>query len=423
MDGGGETFGQILCRLRGKRSLSAVGRLANISKGHVHDLENGRRMPSRSVALKLDEVLYANGELIAAFESHATNGEMVDFRQTVAEMGSVRTLKMTANDDGEDVTNRRRLLQLAASAGIFGYGESVRQLLDRMADPHRSIEEWQIVREDHLHALRTRPPAEVVDHLAIDLHALWEQMAAIPADERIELHRVAAILANVQANALTRLGDHGQAIRWWGTSRRMADASKDVDLQLLVRAEEAGQGLYGQRSPGTVLLLIAQAERISRRPWPRMLTAEAEALAMLGRHREAAQKLRTLVDLVEGGLKGDDFGFWKEDAIPFAQSWVYSSAGDERAASRARERVLRLAPERSYQVLTNVLLHQNQCTVELGGVDEGVRHAAEVFDALPTPYRTNHVMETARMVLRAVPIDQQTRPAVRDLRAMLTIEA
>ncbi|MGW0807435.1 helix-turn-helix domain-containing protein [Nonomuraea sp. NPDC002799] len=417
--GDGEAFGEMLQRLRGRRSLSAIARLANISKGHIHDLEHGRRRPSRSVATALDEVLGGKGELIAAYDSA---GEHPQCRRPVAEADSVRNLKAVVHgDDEEDATNRRRLLQLAASVGALGYEESVRRMLDLAVPVHRSADEWDIAREDHLHALRTRPPAQVVSHLTADLQALGEHIAATPADRRTELYRAAAVLSNIQANALTRLRDHGAAIRWWATSRRMADAARDVDLQLLVRAEEAGHGLYGQRSPEIVLRLIGEARRISKRPWPRMMTAEAEALAMLGRHQEAAETLRRLVDLVERGLRGDGLGFWKEDAIPFSQSWVHSSAGNEQAADEAREQVLRLAPEQSYQVRVNVLFHRARCTVEAGGVEQGARSAAEVLTALPRAYRTNHVVETARMVLRAVPPDQQGRPAVADLRGLLAV--
>lgn len=332
--GVGETFGEMLRRLRGSRSLSAIGHLANISKGHVHDLENARRAPSRSVVVRLDEILRANGELIEAYESRATLPEEV--RPGMAEKICLRTLKTKAlQESEEEATERRRLLRLAAGAGFggaLGFNESVRQMLDLTTNIHRSVEDWDIARTDHLHALRTRPPAQV-------------------------------------------------------------------------------------------LSLITHARRISTRPWPRMMTAEAEALAMLGRHQEAAATMRSLADLVERGLMGDDLGLWKEDAIPFAQSWVHGSAGNENLAAGARDQVLRLAPEGSYQVLTNVLFHQDMCTVKRGGVDQGAKHAAEALDALPVAYRTNHVLETGRMVLRAVPREHLDHPTVRDLRAMLTVKA
>lgn len=53
------------------------------------------------------------------------------------------------------------------------------------------------------------------------------------------------------------------------------------------------------------------------------------------------------------------------------------------------------------------------------GVDQGLRIAARVIDGVPGPYRRHTIMETGRMVLRAVPAERQDRPAVGGLREML----
>jgi transcriptional regulator with XRE-family HTH domain len=419
-----ETFGQVLRRLRGDLSQRALAGRAHISKSLIAALETGTRPPTIMAARTLDTALNANGELISSFTISRTSRQISEFPPSATEVSSLEANAF--HDTGEDDTNRRRLLHLAASAGIgaLGFEECVRHLLDLGMEAHRSIEDWTtIVIDDHLHALRTRPPAQLVKDLALDLYALREQMSVSPPDELCELHRVTAVLACVQANALTRLAEHGAAIRWWNTSRTAAEASGDLDLRLTVCAEEAGHGLYGQRTPEIVLKLIDNARRISTKPWPRLMTAEAEALAMLGRHEEAAGTVRTLEGLMERGLTGDRLGMWMDDAIPFCKSWVYGLAGDEAAADEAREQVLTLAPEHSYQVRTNVWLHRAACTVSQGGVDGGVRGASELVDSLPATFRTNHIVETARMVLRTVPPDQQARPAVWDLRSVLAAEA
>ncbi|WP_157548590.1 helix-turn-helix domain-containing protein [Nonomuraea candida] len=362
------TFGQLLRRLRGERSLSAIGHLANISKGHLHDLENGRRSPSRSVAAKLDEVLRADGRLIAGYKNQR------EFRpdgddQTCPRPAEVKTLRQT----GEEDTDRRRLLSLAAGVGLgFGCNESVRRMIDVVTPAYRSVEEWNTAQADHLHALRTRPPAQVAADLAIDLHdlALHLQQAA-PADLP-DLYRTAALLSCIQANALTRLADHGAAIR-------------------------AG-----------------------KQPHLNFLTVEAKALSMLGRHQEAAEKLKLLTDLTETS-EADRWGFWKEDQIYFAASWVHAAAGRTELAGDARDQVLRLAGD--YQYRANVKLHETLCVVRLGGVDEGMRRATEVVAALPVQHRSAHIKETARIVLRAVPPEQRARPSVVELRTLLATGA
>jgi len=288
-----------------------------------------------------------------------------------------------------------------------------------LSDPDGSGRDWDCALANHLHALRTRPPHQVIDDLAADLYALHTDIAQSRHQDATRwLYRVAAILACVQANALTRIGDHEAAIRWWSTARRTADASGDLEVRLLVRGEEAIHGLYGQREPRRVLALVAAARRITDRPWPRLVAAEAKALAMLGRHSDATRTLDRLVDAAER-VGGDSLGWWKVDQVYFARSWVHAAAGSERAADAARDRVLSTVSRNSYQYRINVRLHEAICTVVQGGIDAGCRHAAELIDATPAAYRTNHVVETGRRVLGAVPPGRQASPAVADLRTVL----
>ncbi|GAA1613765.1 hypothetical protein GCM10009733_007370 [Nonomuraea maheshkhaliensis] len=421
-----ETFGQILyrCRRNARLTLREAARRAIVGKTTVEDLEKGRRSATKQTAVALDRAVAANGEIIAAFERDENRGQIAKIHPSTAEMGSVRTLAVddVRDEDGEEATKRRKLFGLAASVGVLGFEEIVRQGLDLTTTPHRSADDWDIARADHLHALRTRPPAQVVQDLSIDLFLLREQMAGTADNQMTELHRVAALLAAIQANALTRMSEHGSAIRWWSTAKKHADSSRDVELRLLVRGEEAIHGLYGQREPATVLRLIHNARQVSGRPWLRLMAAEAKALAVLGRHVEAAARLHALQDNLNRGVAGDRWDFFRPDQVPFAASWVAAYAGNEAAADTARERVLKIIPDRSYQYRVNARLHEAISTAALGGVDEGARIAATLIDSLPAVYRTNHIKETARMVIRAVPLDQQARPAVGELRSMLALE-
>lgn len=377
--------------------------------GDLSRWERGLARPHMDVVARLDAVLSAGQRLVAL---HAT----------VVELDRLRTVSMSRPAEEEVATERRRLLQLAA-AGISALGvcgEPVRRLLDQsLGRDFRGMEEWELACADHLYALRTRPPARVAADLLVDLLALRRQLeAATPADA-VELQRFTAALASVHANALTRLGEHGGALRWWHTARQAADASGDLRLRLLVRGEEAGHGLYGQRDPETVLRLLDSAERIASGPSIDLLTSRAKALTLLGRHDEACRTVKTLVVLAGAGVVPDSFGFWKPDQIHFAESWVYAGAGAgaEPAADRAREDVLRLA--RTYQYGANVRLHEVLCMVARGGVDEGMRLAAGVIEPLPVAYRSHHIIETGRMVLRAVPRERRERPAVGEFREIL----
>jgi transcriptional regulator with XRE-family HTH domain len=419
---GEEAFGQVLSRFRGTRTFEAVARAAGISTSYAHKLENGQAIPSRKVAEALDTATHANGEIIAARETLIANRAI---RPSIAAPSPVRTVDVKGDCDeyGEDATERRRLLQLAASAamGPILDGETVRRRLNHAMGAQRGLAEWNDVHENHLHALRNRPAAQVARDLAIDLEALSQHMDAARSDEIAELTRVTALLASIQANAMTRLGDHGAALRWWETARWAADASRDLGLQLLVRAEEAGHGLYGQRSPRVVLRLLEEARGLAgKRPGLKFVSSEAKALSMLGRHDMAMAALRMLEDLAQKGASGDDLGFWKPDQVYFTQSWVYAAAGMEDDAAQAREAVLSQAGDYVYQA--NVELHGAWAAIAKGGVDHGSRLALETMASVPERFRSTHVVETARMVLQAVPVEQRERPAVGELRQLLAIE-
>ncbi|MFC4531435.1 hypothetical protein [Sphaerisporangium dianthi] len=279
------------------------------------------------------------------------------------------------------------------------------------------MDDWEVSCSDHLHALRTRPPAQVAADLAVDLMTVRRQLDACAPAETAGLHRITATLSAVHANALTRLGDHGAAIRWWRIARQSADLSGDFGLRLLVRGEEAGHGLYGQRAPETVLRLVESAEQIAGAPSVDLMTTQAKALSMLGRHDEARQTLHALVRLAETSNRSDPWGFWKPDQIHFAESWVYAGAGEEAAAGKARDEVLRQTGD--YQYKANIALHGALCTVTRGGTDEGVRQAAATIGGMSPAYRSTHILETGRLVLRAVPMAQQGRPAVMEFREVL----
>jgi antitoxin (DNA-binding transcriptional repressor) of toxin-antitoxin stability system len=332
--------------------------------------------------------------------------------------------------DWDDMERRRLLLAaLGIGAGAFSSGEPVRQLLDlALASELRSIEDWQLACADHLHALRTRPPTQVRDSLIVDLLAIHRQLKMPDAGGSAELHRVVAALSTLHANVLTRLGDHGAAIHWWRTARAAADQSGDLELRLKVRATEAGHGRYGQRDPGTVLRLTQDARQIAggapSQGLALVVCSQAKALTLLGRHPEALHTLNLYRDLAASAPEPSGImpGYWKNGQLHFAELVVHAGAGDESGTHEAQGNVLTPAnPDYPYRTL--VYLHEALCTVVNGGTAEGARHAARVLDAVPPGFRNHMITETGKTVLRAVPVDRQKDPAVREFREVLAATA
>src|SRR5262249_38666703 len=113
--------------------------------------------------------------------------------------------------------------------------------------------------------------------------------------------------------------------------------------------------------------------------------------------------------------------FWVGDQIHFAESWVYAASGNETAADRARDDLVRFPRHvpLDYQYEINIQLHQALCTVVQGGTESGAHHATAILHSVPAAYHSNMIIETGRTVIRAVPPQHREMPAVAELREAL----
>lgn len=354
------------------------------------------------------------------------------FNEPASEQPPLGSVQRTDTPEDWDEMERRVLLRLAVlgtgAGALASTGEAGRRVIDAaLTSSPRDLDDWHLACADHLHALRTLPPHEAHEDLLPDLLALRQQLQEPGEKDTTELLRVLAALSTLHANILTRLGDHGSAVRWWRTARQTADATGDLDLRLLVRGSEAGFGLYGQRDPATVLQLTEKAQQIAG-PRPSLglsliTGTRAKALSLLGRHAEAKQTLQGFVNAAPDDWPSSLIpAYWTSDQVQFTESWVYASAGEETAADTARDNVL-AHDFLDYQYVANVRLHEALCTVVNGGIDQGAGKAAAVFDTLPRAYRSQMITETGKTILRAIPNAQRHRPAAREFHEVLTSTA
>ncbi|MFI0416729.1 helix-turn-helix domain-containing protein [Spongiactinospora sp. 9N601] len=409
-----------LRRHRGDTTLREVAQGVRTHHSVLWRYEQGLRIPPRDTVARLDALYEAKGELIRLREAAA------DLRNQARKGG-----KNHENGDYEDM-ERRRLIQAAAvGVGLTAMEnhERVRQLLSLdQDDDSRSVEEWESTCEDLLHGLRVRPAARIQQAIGIELDALLrERQRASPA-RREDLLRIQAALAALYANALGRLSEHEAALRWWRTARRAADASKDQYLAIGIRATEAGNALYGQRSSGVVLELTRTAHGLAKGvpSWGLVyvLCGQARAATVLQRHDEALAALRKAEDLAGGAeLPAPSVmpSYWNGgQATEWTSSMVYAGAGDEDRAARATGMVI--ANNWDYQHRAAARLHTALCTVANGGIKEGLTAATEIIGAAPPGHRTNVVTHTALIVLNAVPPEHKASPAAVELRATLGMD-
>ncbi|WP_155353341.1 helix-turn-helix domain-containing protein [Acrocarpospora macrocephala] len=404
-------------------SLREVAEAIRMDHSHLAKLERGERPTPPYLVPDLDRLYTADGQLMAL---HTAITHLDQIRANTLGIAS------PAHGKDEDM-ERRRLLQLAAATAGLGAlgaaGEPVRQLLDlSLNHESRSIEEWELAVAAHLYGLRTRPAAQVRDDLVVDLMTAQRQLDRTPIQDKAEIQRVIAALSTLHANALTRLGDHGAALRWWRTARVAAHESGDLQLELGIYATETGHANYGQRDPLSTLQLIQGAQQIAGTTPSLGLAlvtcSEAKTLALLGRHDEARRALNHTSDLLEVQPPPPSImpNYWQAGQLPFAENLVHTYAGKEAKASEAKDRSLVVLGVTGDQQYSSILqLHDALCAVLNGGIDQGVQSAASVINDLPTVQRSNMIMETGRKLLRAVPIDRRDRPAVGEFRELLAI--
>ena len=334
-------------------------------------------------------------------------------------------LREEADGDWDDM-ERRRLLLAGLGLSAFAASAPLTALIDlALTSEPRDLADWHTAVADHLHAIRTRPPAQAQSDLLLDLLRLRAQMSR-PGADLVELNRVLAALSALHGGVLTRLGEHGAALRWWRTAAHAADDSRDLDLQLLVRGEAAGFGLYGQRHPATVIRLmdeVAQLGAGSRSVWAVDIRGtRCKALTVLGRTDEAKKALAAVLAAAPDDAHDSPIpSLWTPDQPHFAESWVLAAAGDESGTAVARDRVLAYSGD--YQYTANVSLHGALCTVVKGGTAEGMNRAAEILDAMPARYRSQMITEMGKHVLGAVPIEDRELPAVRNFQEVLSATA
>ncbi|MEO3808772.1 helix-turn-helix transcriptional regulator [Sphaerisporangium sp. B11E5] len=408
---------------------------AGYSASMIGQLERGESLPDSGRRVQeLDDALRAGGELRKVWPLVQRLGHRtIDDLATATNRGieGYRDNQSEAHVDGDDM-ERRHLFQLAGlglltQGSLSGTGEPIRRMLERaLGTAHDlTIEDWEAVCTGHLHALLHQPAARVRDHLAVDLAAVRQELLRTASERAGGLARVAAWLSVMYANVLWRLGEHGAGQRWLVTARHAADASGDLDMRVWARGTEAMFALYSPLSGQAVLELARDAQAVAGAGVTparmRAVAMEAQALAVLGRRREAQERLLHLHELADRRPAAERFG-WTDDAVWFTASWVHSYGGAIEAAREARDNALALVT--TYQNSANLQLHEALSVSKSGRHDKALAIATQVISDLDPAHRTYPILHTARSVLTTIPVEKRRAlPALPDYRAVITASA
>jgi transcriptional regulator with XRE-family HTH domain len=443
-----ETFGQHLRRLRQDQNLSLrqLSALSFIDFGQLSKVENGRRKPSTILATAIDQALSANGALIAHAETerprlpespaNIANANGAQQRRTVAiDTRPLRQLDPTnavLDLQGEKV-QRRTLLGDIAALGIatpFLGLETLRHDLHSLLDDEpQDLAEWEAITWDYGCNYATTPPTTLLQDLTTDLAIADSQLRRLArgSAEWRDMCRVLARLGVFLAQTIGNLGSMNASRRWWRFARHAADASGDPELRVWVRGREVIRGLYDHRPLEAVIELADEALAISRNPGMgtgSAMIGRAQALAALGRTREASEAIQAVYEVVDRlptRVTGDTASMygWPEYRLRHGESFVYTYIGDAVRAEEAQNQAITLYPTQMYRELTQVRLHEAMRLITLGEPLAGVEHAVTALALLPPSQHIEVVLELARAVARAVPTSEQTRPRMIELREIL----
>ncbi|MFD0884101.1 helix-turn-helix domain-containing protein [Streptosporangium algeriense] len=430
---GWQEFGRVLRFRREHHGLSLRDLAEQIRWNYslISKWEQGKNRPPVEAVKALDAELGAGGELMA----QALHAAMTDADQ--ARKGTVEA-KASTRDEGEDM-ERRRLMRDAAAVAVGGAVAPVLATLTdawQTSEPRISgasvsqemIDDWEDAADVHAKRAYVDPPAVMLAALAADFADMAPHLSRTqPEPVQSDLAHAAARHAALIAGKWFDLGNRREAHRWWRKTRTLSERSGDALLAAWLTGREV---LYRRQDPSEnlddVLLLAEQARRLAGTrpsvPLVAALCAEAQTLAMLGRHVEAVTTLRAAEDVF------DQFpsqiitldSNWALCGTYFDRSLIYTLAGDVRRATEAQSAAEDLYPP-EHRTATLIALHNAALHVRTDP-EQGAQQALRLVEALPAERRDVRIRTTARIVLDSAPEKARVLPAVRELRA-LTIGA
>jgi transcriptional regulator with XRE-family HTH domain len=329
-------------RTRKGLTLEALADQIGFTPQHISQVELAETYPSEEFLAVVDRVLDADGRLLELYPAVQVERARARERRAIARREALRSSK-----EVEDV--RRR--------AFLGFGLSV-VLLGPEAAARASADDWDRIARAWSYEINTASDMRVLlPGLAADLKRL--QANGGP-------QRVVAQLASYVATIAVSSGDAPAARRWWHRGRASALATGDGPLIAYVTGRQAIEGLYGANSPAQVITIADEALSATTAPCTgRMeaIAAKAQALAALGRHRDASEALTSLertfnrlprdVTTEKLSLLG-----WPEQKLHHVRSYCSMYGTTPAAGEIARTEALRLYADAMWRGPVQIKLHQ-----------------------------------------------------------------
>lgn len=413
-------------------SLRDLAKQVFVDHSNLAKWERGERLPPLDAVRVLDDVLRAEGLLVAMRTAAALPGNTAVW-VTASHEGKVDMNRPIPPIHGEDMdTIRRRLLGGLVTlgtanpvSGLLDGLDGLRKIVDDNVGSSR-LSEWEETAWEYAH--HVSPRSGVVGDLAQDLLAAQRLTQAAPAHEALGWARVNARLTFMLAYTLGGIGQSRESRRWWASARHAAMLAEDAELLSAVNAVEAVQMLYEKRP---LPMVTGRANDALAVPQGRLCRgvvgaygAKAHALALSGDHSGAwaalADQRRAFEQLPDSVTRDNVsvYGF-SEARLTHTRSLVATLAARPEAETAQRE-ALEACPAAQIQQVAQLQLHRAVSAVRAGDVTGGLDHARAVLTALPPDDHSRYVRHVADTVLESVPAAETSRPAVREYREYLT---
>ncbi|MFF3444584.1 hypothetical protein [Streptosporangium sp. NPDC002721] len=308
--------------------------------------------------------------------------------------------------------------------------EQLRTIVDqRLGGP--DLDMWEEITWEHAHGIVSRPLAEVIRDLSVDLLTLQQTLPSLPSQEAVGWARVNARLTFLLAYTLGSAGDRRGSRHWWGSARRAATQAGDPEFIAAAYAFEAIQALYEHRPLNVVLSRTKTAlDLTADRPGRAAVTAlgsRAHALALMGDHAGAYANLAEQVkvfamlpDSVTGNTMSAEG--WSESRLLHARSLVLTLIGAPSAPAAQREALDSYPAGRNRQA-AQIRLHQAASAVREGDVTDGLNCAITIVKSIEPSRMTQFVLHVAHGVADAAPAGHKAQRAITEYREYLALTA
>lgn len=338
---------------------------------------------------------------------------------------------------GEELMQRRRLLQILASYGgltfypplleaLSSVRDQTNRLLEAQSVSMSSVDGWEELPYNYGKLQLTVPAHEFLASIVCDFADLRNILSRRqPLDLQKRLYRVMAQLAGLIAISVNDVSRGQEAHAWLHTARLAAEETGDRELRAWIAARKAMLYLWYERPAERAVYFARMAQAMSGKTpssaGSLAAAMEARAQARLGRKREALAAVNRAEEIFDGlspvETEPSILGF-DVHRLRWCQQNALTILGETRPAMKMQAEARRL----SDIDLALVQLDRASCLIQEKHPDHGCLLASEAIHRLPPQSRGGLIAYRAREIAAMIGPTNRKLDAVRSLERISRID-